>query len=80
MVLVSNRTMNIKYLSSSKAAWKIQYPGTGIGLAICKKIVLNHNGIIRATGKPGEGSVFSVYIPHDSRNCISTYIICKLLY
>jgi len=44
---------------------KSQYPGTGIGLAICKKIVLNHNGIIKAMGKPGEGSVFSVYIPHD---------------
>jgi len=42
---------------------KSQYPGTGIGLAICKKIVLNHNGIIKATGKPGEGSVFTVYIP-----------------
>jgi PAS domain S-box-containing protein len=42
---------------------KSQYPGTGIGLAICKKIVLNHNGIIRATGKPGVGSVFTVYIP-----------------
>jgi PAS domain S-box-containing protein len=42
---------------------KSQYPGTGIGLAICKKIVLNHNGIIKASGKPGVGSVFSIYIP-----------------
>jgi PAS domain S-box-containing protein len=42
---------------------KSQYPGTGIGLAICKKIVLNHNGIIKATGKPGGGSVFTIYIP-----------------
>jgi len=42
---------------------KSQYPGTGIGLAICKKIVLNHNGIIKATGKLGVGSVFNIYIP-----------------
>jgi light-regulated signal transduction histidine kinase (bacteriophytochrome) len=37
--------------------------GTGIGLAICKKIVQNHNGLIDATGKPGEGASFSVYLP-----------------
>lgn len=42
---------------------KSQYPGTGIGLAICKKIVLNHNGIIKAAGKPAVGSVFTVYLP-----------------
>jgi two-component system, chemotaxis family, CheB/CheR fusion protein len=42
---------------------KSQYPGTGIGLAICKKIVLNHNGIIKAAGKTGVGAVFTVYIP-----------------
>lgn len=45
---------------------KAQYPGTGIGLAICKKIVLNHNGVIKATGKPGVGSVFTVYIPQEN--------------
>jgi signal transduction histidine kinase len=37
--------------------------GTGIGLAICKKIVQNHNGIIEASGKPGEGATFSIYLP-----------------
>jgi PAS domain S-box-containing protein len=37
--------------------------GTGIGLAICKKIVLNHRGLIKARGIPGEGAVFEVYIP-----------------
>jgi PAS domain S-box-containing protein len=39
------------------------YPGTGIGLAICKKIVMNHNGIIRATGVPGEGASFEILLP-----------------
>jgi light-regulated signal transduction histidine kinase (bacteriophytochrome) len=39
------------------------YEGTGIGLAICRRIVKNHNGIINATGEPGRGSTFRVVIP-----------------
>ncbi|WP_269236372.1 CHASE3 domain-containing protein [Flavobacterium flavigenum] len=42
---------------------KNEYPGTGIGLAICKKIVENHKGYITADSKPGEGSVFTVFLP-----------------
>ena len=42
---------------------KDQYAGTGIGLAICKKIIEAHNGSISATGKPGEGAVFCVVLP-----------------
>jgi PAS domain S-box-containing protein len=42
---------------------KNEYPGTGIGLAICKKIVQNHSGFITATGKSGMGSTFNIYIP-----------------
>ena len=42
---------------------QLSYSGTGIGLAICKKIAENHSGFIRATGKPGEGAVFDVYLP-----------------
>jgi PAS domain S-box-containing protein len=40
-----------------------QYKGTGIGLAIVKKIVDNHNGIITASGEENEGAVFDIYIP-----------------
>ncbi len=40
-----------------------QYAGTGIGLAIVKKIVENHHGFISAESKEGAGAVFSVYIP-----------------
>ena len=39
------------------------YPGTGIGLAIVKKIVENHNGVITATGEPDKGATFDIYIP-----------------
>ena len=37
--------------------------GTGIGLTLAKKIVEAHGGKIRATSLPGEGSVFSIYLP-----------------
>jgi signal transduction histidine kinase len=39
------------------------YPGTGIGLAIVKKIAENHHGLVTANGTPGEGAIFDVYIP-----------------
>jgi PAS domain S-box-containing protein len=39
------------------------YTGTGIGLALCKKIVFNHNGEIFATGIENEGARFSVILP-----------------
>jgi len=39
--------------------------GSGIGLAICKKIVQNHKGWIKASGKPDEGARFDIYIPMD---------------
>lgn len=42
---------------------KTEYPGTGMGLAICKKVMENHNGFIVAKGKPGIGSVFCCYFP-----------------
>lgn len=40
-----------------------EYPGTGIGLAIVKRIVENHNGFINATGQPQHGARFDIYIP-----------------
>lgn len=40
-----------------------RYKGTGIGLAICKRIVENHNGLITATGKENKGVTFDIYLP-----------------
>jgi signal transduction histidine kinase len=40
-----------------------EYSGTGIGLAICKRIVENHNGKIEVSSMVKEGSVFNVYLP-----------------
>lgn len=39
------------------------YEGTGIGLALCKKVVLNHHGAIFAEGVEGKGAVFNVLLP-----------------
>lgn len=40
-----------------------KYEGTGIGLAICKKIVENHHGFIKAEGSKGNGSIFTIILP-----------------
>ena len=39
------------------------YPGSGIGLALCKKVVDNHHGEIEAKGAEGKGAEFYVYLP-----------------
>lgn len=46
---------------------KSEYPGTGIGLAIVKKVVENHNGCLNAQGFPGRGSIFSIYLPVEDK-------------
>jgi len=43
-----------------------KFDGTGIGLAICKRVVSNHNGYIFAKSTDGEGAIFYVYLPCES--------------
>ncbi|MDR6197013.1 CHASE3 domain-containing protein [Siphonobacter sp. SORGH_AS_0500] len=45
---------------------KTAYGGTGIGLAICRRVVTNHEGYIFAEGKPGEGAIFTIYFPMET--------------
>ncbi len=40
-----------------------QYQGTGVGLAICKKIVEAHGGVMEADGKENGGATFTTYFP-----------------
>jgi signal transduction histidine kinase len=47
---------------------KTQYEGTGIGLAIVKKIVEKHNGTIGVKSKEGEGATFTIVLPVKQSN------------
>ena len=40
-----------------------EYSGTGIGLALCRKIIERHGGSISAQSEPGEGAVFTILLP-----------------
>ncbi len=51
------------FTAFSKLPTKEKYEGSGLGLALCKKIVERHGGSIIADGKENEGAVFTVLLP-----------------
>jgi signal transduction histidine kinase len=58
---------------------KRTYGGTGIGLALCKNIVENHNGSISARSTPGEGAEFDIALPmaQTQRHKHYTYTVAR---
>lgn len=57
-----------------------QYEGTGIGLAVCKRIVENHGGFITVNSSPGEGAAFSIYLPAKNRTQTVINTAAKTIY
>jgi|GEM_PF-3249954 len=48
-----------------------KYPGSGMGLSLCRKIIQQHGGSLTATGSPNEGAVFEIRLPKSAGGRLS---------
>ncbi len=58
-----NKVSHKIFRTFSRLHAKDKFEGTGLGLALCKKIVQRHGGTIEADGKPDEGATFIITLP-----------------
>ncbi len=57
---------------------KSEYAGTGIGLAIVKKIIEKHNGVLAVKSKEGEGSTFIIVLPMQQKETVTEMAAASL--